>query len=204
MYTVRVDYLPLQMTRLEKLQKTNFNVFTTDDLVILWEVENRREAIESVKDYIRRGRMFSIKKGIYSLTKEYDTKELSQKLITPSYISYYTALGIHGIIFQKYSEIHSMASYSKTFDINNQKFIYHKTTPEVLHSQKGILIEANYTIANPERAICDSLYLNSNSAFDNLRNVDIEKLQQVAKIYKNKRLEKDIKGLIKHIEKDVK
>jgi len=204
MYTVRVDYLPLQMTRLEKLQKTNLNIFTTDDLVILWEVENRREAIESVKDYTRRGRMFSIKKGVYSLTKEYDIKELSQKLITPSYISYYTALGIHGIIFQKYSEIHCMASYSKTFDIKEQKFIYHKTTQEILHSQKGILIEANYTIANPERAVCDSLYLNSNSAFDNLRNVSIEKLQEVAKIYKNKRLEKDIEKLIQYIKKDVK
>ncbi len=192
------------MTRLEKLQKTNLNIFTTDDLVILWKVGNRREAIESVKDYIRRERIFSIKKGVYSLTKEYDSKELSQKLITPSYISHYTALGIHGIIFQKYSEIHSMAPYSKTFNINDQTFIYHKTTPEILHSQTGILSQENYTIASPERAICDSLYLNGDTAFDNLRNIDVTKLEEISKIYKNKRLEKDIERLIKHIQKDVK
>ncbi len=192
------------MTRLEKLQKTNLNIFTTDDLMILWEVSKRREIIESVKDYIRRERMFSVRKGIYSLAKEYNAKELSQKLITPSYISYYTALAVHGVIFQKYSEIHCMALYSKTFEIRDQKFIYHKVSPEILYSQKGILMETNHTIASPERAVCDSLYLNKNLAFDNLRNVDTESLQEIAKMYSNKRLEKDVEKLIKHIKKDVK
>ncbi len=204
MLSVRVDNLPLEMTRLEKLQKTNLNIFTTDDLIILWGVKNRREAVESAKDYIRRERMFSIKKGVYSLTKEYDIKELSQKLITPSYISYYTALGVHGIIFQKYSEIHCMALCSKTFNVNNQKFVYHKTNPRILHSQKGILMETNHTIASPERAVCDSLYLNSSLSFDNLRSINTGKLQEITEMYKNKRLKKDIEKLIKHIKENVK
>ncbi len=190
------------MTRLEILQKTKLNIFTTNDLVILWKVKNRREAIESIKDYMRRGRIYSIKRGVYSLNKEYDIKELAQKLISPSYISYYTALGTHGIIFQKYSEMHSMSLYSKTFEIDDQKYVYHKINSNILQSQEGVISNENYTIAGPERAICDSLYLNSNIAFDNLRNIDTIKLSKISKIYKNKRLEKDISELIKHINKN--
>lgn len=187
------------MTRLEILQKTGFNIFTTDDLMVLWDVTNRRDVIESIKDYIRRERMYSIKRGIYSLDKDYDVNELAQKLLSPSYISYYSALAIHGIIFQKYSEIHCFALYSKDFNINDQKFIYHKINEDVLSIQEGIISEGKYTIASAERAICDSLYLNKTIAFDNLRNIDIEKLEKISRIYSNKRLEKDIKKLIKQI-----
>lgn len=192
------------MTRIQILQNTNQNIFTTNDLVVLWKVENRRDAIESVKDYIRRKRMYPIKKGIYSLNKDYDSKELAQKLLSPSYISYYTALAIHGIIFQTYSDIHSISQISKTYDIDNQKYIYHKASENILYSQVGIVSSNNYTIASPERAICDSLYLNKDIAFDNLRNIDPLQLSKISKIYDNKRLEKDIKKLIKEIEENVK
>lgn len=185
------------MTRLEILQKTESNIFTTSDLMVLWSVSDRRDAIESVKDYIRRERMFSIKRGIYSLAKQYDVRELAQKLISPSYLSYYTALSVHGIIFQKYSEIHAFALYSKTIVINDQKFIYHKISNQILHIQEGIIVEKGYTIASSERAICDSLYLNKTLGFDNLRNIDVEKLVKISKIYENKRLENDIKKLVK-------
>lgn len=188
------------MTRLEILQKTELNVFTTSDLMVLWNISDRRDAIESVKDYVRRERMFSIKKGVYSLVKEYDEKELAQKLISPSYISYYTALAMHGIIFQKYIEIHSFALYSKTILLYDKKFIYHKMNAKILHIQEGLLIEDCYTVASPERAICDSLYLNKNIAFDNLRNIDIEKLKKISVIYGNKRLETDIQNLVKQIQ----
>jgi len=181
------------------LQKSKHNIFTTDDLMVWLEVANRRDIIESAKDYVRRCRLFSVRKGIYSLTAEYDVNELAQKLISPSYISYYTALAIHGIIFQKYSEIHCFSPYSKTYTVNNQKFIYHKMNQEILHVQDGIINLENYTIATPERAICDSLNLNKTIAFDNLRNVNSEKLESISKIYNNKRLEADVKKIIKQI-----
>lgn len=187
------------MTRLEILLKSKQNIFTTDDLMVLWKVSNRREIIESVKDYVRRQRLFPLRRGIYLLTREYNKNELAQKLISPSYISYYTALAIHGIIFQKYSEIHSFSPYSKTFVIDEQKYVFHMMSQEILHIQDGIMNFENYTIATPERAICDSLNLNKTIAFDNLRNVNIEKLESVSKIYKNKRLEADVKKLIDQI-----
>ncbi|MBW6441783.1 hypothetical protein K0B04_02640 [Patescibacteria group bacterium] len=184
------------MTKLEILQKTGLNVFTPDDLMVLWQSSDKRSVHESVKDYIRRERMFSIRRGIYLLNKEYDTFELAQKLISPSYISHYTALAYHGIIFQKYSDIHSFASYYKSITVDGKKFIYHKLKEEIFNIQDGLLITDKYTIAGPERAICDTLYLNKSIAFDNLRNIDTSKLKSISQIYNNKRLEDEVNTLI--------
>ena len=57
----------------------------------------------------------------------------------------------------------------------------------------------NYMIASKERAICDRLYLSKNYYFDNLENVNLEKLEIISEIY-NKRVILDIKKLIKNAE----
>lgn len=184
------------MTKLEILQKTGLNVFTPNDLMVLWQSSDKRSVHESIKDYVRRGRMFSIRRGIYLLNKDYDTFELAQKLISPSYISYYTALAYHGIIFQKYSEIHSFAPYPKSITLDGEKYVYHKFKESIFNIQDGLILTDKYTIAGPERSICDTLYLNKSVAFDNLRNVDLLKLKSISKIYNNKRLEDEINVLI--------
>lgn len=182
-------------TKYDLLIQTNKNIFNVDDLVAIWQSSKRRDALESIKGYIQRGKVFNLYKGIYSLRKDIDNFELAQKLYTPSYISYYSALALHGIIFQKYSDIHLCALNSKTIKINEQKFIYHKVKKSILYNRRGFLSEENYIIASPERAICDSLYLNKNITFDNLRNLDRKKILDISKFYQNKRLEKNIEKL---------
>jgi hypothetical protein len=54
-------------------------------------------------------------------------------------------------------------------------------------------------IATPERAICDRLYLSPNYYFDNLENIDKEKLLEISQIY-NKRVILEIKKLLKNAE----
>ena len=190
-----VYLVPYMATKYDLLIQANKNIFNVDDLVAIWQSAKRRDALESIKGYIQRGKIFNLYKGIYSLREDFDYFELAQKLFTPSYISYYSALALHGIIFQKYSDIHLYALDSKTIKINEQKFIYHKVKKNILYNQRGLLREKNYIIASPERAICDSLYLNKNIAFDNLRNLDIKKILDISKIYQNKRLEKNIEKL---------
>ena len=190
-----VYLVPYMATKYDLLIQTNKNIFNVDDLVAIWQSAKRRDALESVKGYIRRGKIFNLYKGIYSLRKDFDYFELAQKLFTPSYISYYSALALHGIIFQKYSDIHLCALDSKVIEINERKFIYHKIKKSILYNQRGLSNEKNYLIASPERAICDSLYLNKNSTFDNLRNLEREKMIAISKIYQNKRLERDIEEL---------
>lgn len=194
-----VYFVPQVMTRYDQLVKSGFNVFNVDDLVAIWSMSDRRDALESIKGYVKRGKIISVFKGIYALEKDYSKFELGQKLFTPAYVSYYSALAFHGIIFQQYEDIHLFAVNSKLLIIDDQKYIYHKVKNEVLNNDTDILNENHYAIASAERAICDSLYLNRTIAFDNLRGVDTQKLERISKIYNNKRLITDIQNLIKHI-----
>jgi predicted transcriptional regulator of viral defense system len=187
------------MTKYNLLLKSNKNVFTVDDLVLLWSSEDRRKALESVKGYIRAGKLFSVHKGVYSLDEEYSRFELAQKLYTPSYISYLTALAFHGIVFQYYEDIHLFAENSKNIEVGNEKYIFHKAKDRVLYNDKGIIQIDNYNIASPERAVCDSLYLNPNIGFDNLEQIDENKLTQISMIYENKLLIKRVSKLIENL-----
>ena len=187
------------MTKYDLLVKSGKKLFNVDDLVAIWSETDRRDALESIKGYVNRGKVFSLYKGIYSLEEDYNTLQLGQKLFTPSYISYYSALTIHGIIFQKYQDTHLFAETSKKILIDSNNYIYHKVKIDILLNRTGLVINNHYTIASKERAICDSLYINKGIAFDNLRDIDIDKLSSISKIYKNKRLERDVKKLIVQI-----
>ncbi len=186
------------MTKYEKLLKTGRIIFNVDDLMVIWQDSNRRVVLESIKGYIERGKIFPIFKGIYSIKSDYNQFELGQKLFTPSYISYYSALAYHGIIFQKYGTIHLFATQSKKIEVNGQDYIFHKVREDILLNTAGIVKDNNFTISSPERAVADSLYINHEIAFDNLSNLDKNKLSKLSSIY-NKRVESDIKKLIEEI-----
>jgi len=59
----------------------------------------------------------------------------------------------------------------------------------------GINYIDGYRIASIERAICDRIYLTPGYYFDNLRNVNWNVVEKIAKIYDNKRMLLDIKKL---------
>ncbi len=194
------------MTKIEKLLIHSNNVYTTQDLAVIWEISDKTKLWNIIRHYLRVNKLTRIHKGIYALTpttsvKPYTSFELGQKLITPSYISFYTALAKHGIISQYYENIHLAALISKSLQIDNQTFVYHKIKNSVFYDPTGIKDQTTYQIADPERAICDSLYLFPNLAFDNLDSIDTQKLSQIATIYHNKRLIQSVKKLIKITQK---
>lgn len=187
------------MSKIEKLYQSGKTVFTIKDLRIIWAEQNPDALKASVKYFVDAKKLQRLKKGIYSLPSGYEIFELSQKLISPSYISLETALQKHGIIFQYFSAITSIASYSRTFIINGQKFHYHSMKKEIFLNPSGIVKEKNYLIASPERAICDFIYLHGPSHFDNLNNIDIEALENVSGIYGKKSMANNIKKLVKKL-----
>jgi hypothetical protein len=72
---------------------------------------------------------------------------------------------------------------SRTRFIDDYKFDYHKIKNEILSNPIGIEHKANYSIASPERAFCDRLYLIPGFFFDNPYSLNINKLQEIAVIY---------------------
>ena len=109
-------------------------------------------------------------------------------------------LGIHGINFQYHESLHVMALASKTIQLpKGKKIMFHKLKNEILFNETGLQREDNYLLASPERAICDTLYLEPSYTFDNLQGINSELLTEIAKIYKNKALVKRIKKIAENI-----
>jgi predicted transcriptional regulator of viral defense system len=184
-------------TKAEILLSVPQAVFTVDDLAILWQMPDRSKLWESIKYYVRTKRLFTIQRGVYALSKEYSLFEAGIKIFPPAYVSFVTALAYHGALFQYTSEIHLMAQTSKKIELNTgQVFVYHQLKNRVLLNQQGIEKVDNYWIAGLERAICDTSYLVPDFVFEYLGNVDLDKLELMAKIYHNKALEERIADII--------
>lgn len=188
----------VRMTKLEKLVQSRNKVVTIQDLAVIWGVCERRKLLELIKYYVRKGRLKTLKNGVYAVSDDYDKFELAQKIVPVSYISFYSALAFHGIIFQFYEEIHSVSLATKHVEINNQLFFYHKVKSDIFFNSLGIEEKEHYTIASPERSVCDSLYLKPNLAFDNLSKLNHQKLIEISRYYGNKSLEGQIQKIIKN------
>lgn len=186
-------------TNIEKLLTSGKKVFTIDDLAVLWGINERRKLIERVKYYLREGRLVSVYKGVYAYG-DYSPLEVAQKLVPLSYISLYTAAQTHGLTFQYYATVFCMSLKSKKYALDDQTFEYHKVKESIFYNDLGLERSQGYTMANKERTICDLLYVYPDFAFDNLRKVDIFLLHDISMIYGNKRVERDVRRLIKTIE----
>lgn len=186
------------LKKIEQLLTSSQALFTTQDLSVIWQVSDKVSLYSSIQYYIRAGKLRRVHKGIYTLAqKEYDSLELAQKLVRPSYISFHTALAIHGINFQLYTTTHSIALKSKQLTVDQEKFAYHQLKDRVFYDSLGLEDKTTYFIAGPERAICDSLYLTPGLSFDILDKIDLDFLHRVSKIYDNQRLEADVDAIVK-------
>ena len=188
------------MTKMEKLLRSAQKVFTVNDLAVLWQSTNRRRLFEIIKYYVRVGRLYTISRGVYATEPQSNNLEVAMKLFSPAYISYVTALGIHGINFQYDASIHAMASASKTIRIfSGETFVYHQIKARILFNEAGLIKEAEYWIASPERAICDTLYLSPDFYFDHPNTLNVEKIRSLVSIYRNAALIKRVNELIANI-----
>lgn len=188
-------------TYIEKLITSGKKVFTTDDLAVIWQISDRDKLIQRIKYYLRNHRLIHIYKGIYAYG-EFTNLEVAQKLVPLSYVSLYTTAQIYGLTFQFYSTIFCLSLKSKKYEIDGQKYEYHKVKESIFCSDIGLIKQNGLTLASKERTICDLLYVYPNFAFDNLSGVNVLELSAIASLYSNKRLKKDIASLIEVINKE--
>ena len=190
------------MTKIEKLlSETPQTVFTIDDLAVLWNQPDRPRLARVVNYYVRTGRLHSVHKGVYALMEDYSPHEAAIKVFPPAYISFTTALGLHGAYFQYERNIHTMAQASKTITLKNgHTFVYHQLKDKILLNQEGIEKSDSFWLASLERAICDTSYLVPSFAFEYVQRADPGKLISLATIYDNQALVTRIRELCVVIE----
>lgn len=174
-----------------------------------------------VTDWVKKGVIFQLKRGLYTLKEEDRQAGLSRyflagQIYTPSYIGLETALSYYGIIPEAVHTITSMTT-KKTQTFNNPfgHFIYHHIKQELYGDYVKQQDEFGYSflIATAERAIVEFLYLRlrdikkfdedlfeTSFRFQNLETINCKKLQEIAKRFNKTKLSQAITLLIKTIE----
>lgn len=186
------------MKYLDKILNSEKTVFSYDDISILIGVENKNTIKSFIFRLLKNWILKSNFKGIYTLNK-YNIFEFASKLKKDSYISFETVLKQNWIIFQDYSNTIFLASNNSiSKQVDNIYFKYNKIKDDILYNPLWIINKWNYLIASSERAICDRLYLSSNYYFDNLENINKDKLIEISKIY-NKRVILEVNKLLKNV-----
>lgn len=181
----------------QKLYETGKTVFTLNDLALNWGITSRPVLLNRVNYWSKKDKLISLKRGLYALNPNYSKYEVAQKLLTPSYISLHTVLAMEGLVFQYDPSIYCVANLSRKFKVGEDAYIYKKVKDDILYNKAGILDKGGYFIASKERAFLDQLYLVSNYYFDNLDDLDWDKVFQILPIYGIANLEKVVRSYAK-------
>jgi len=171
-----------------KLYQTSKTVLSIKDLALIWQENNQNNLNAKCAYYVKQKNLIRLTRGVFAKNKDYKPKELATSIYLPSYVSFETVLREAGIIFQHYDTIFAAAKWSKTMTIDKHTFTFRKLKDLVLFNSIGVINKENYSIATPERAFLDMIYLFPNYYFDNLRPIDWKKCEEVVKIYDNKQM----------------
>lgn len=176
----------------------NKTVFTFKDISLIWGDGDKKATIAGVNYYVKTGELYRIRRGIYAKDKNYDKLELATRIFIPSYVSFETVLTQAGINFQFYKKITAASYQTREIVIDGQTYSYKKIKDFVLTNSVGIGHKDESSIASPERAFLDTIYIHKDYHFDNLGSLNWDKVFEILPIYKNKRMTRKVNEFFEH------
>jgi hypothetical protein len=187
--------------------KTNFlnilrsksTVFTFKEILISSRLVEADLLKRRLNYYVKKGELYSIRRGLYAKDKNYDRLECATKIFIPAYVSFETVLAEAGIVFQHHNKIFVATYQTKEIECDNQMYSFKKIKDDILTNTVGLENRGNYFVATKERAFLDVLYLNKEYHFDNLTPLDLKKVQVLLPIYNNKRMVNQVKKYTKQL-----
>lgn len=178
---------------LAKLFQSPKTVFTSKELALIWNETSQNNLKAKIYYYVKNRALVRLWRGVYAKTQDFEPKELATSLYSPSYISFETVLREAGMIFQYYETIFAAGPWNKELQIDKYEFNFRHLKKTVLYNPVGIITRNNFSIASPERAFLDMLYVAPEYYFDNLDKLDWKKCYELVKIYDNKQLGRRLK-----------
>lgn len=178
---------------LAKLYRSTKTILTNKDIALIWEETNPANLRAKIAYYVKQGALIRLTRGVFAKDKNYNLKELATSLYTPSYVSFETVLREAGIIFQHDDTMFVAGSWTKTVVIDTHTIHFRKLKDVVLFNASGVKNEKTYSIATPERAFLDTLYLFPAYSFDNLRPLHWDACFTLVPLYGNQQLVKRLK-----------
>ena len=166
------------------LLKQNRQIFSTNDLAILWQIVNRNTLRTTIKRYLANQTLFSIRRGLYSVVP---LNKLDPKLLGTSYVngfcyvSLQTVLAENGLINQQPRAITLIGARSQTFSLAGNEYICKKMKPLYLQNLEGISLDEDYPQATLARAIADIWYYNSRFYLDHAQTRFIKQAKAISK-----------------------
>lgn len=192
-----MDKIPTKGEYLEVLLRSTKTIFSTKDAALLWNENDNLVVTDRLKKYVKAGKLVRAYRGLYAKDKNYDQFELATRIYTPSYVSFETVLTREGVNFQYYGNIFVASYVNREIAVGEQKVTFVRMKDYVLSNTTGIEHKDGYAIATRERAFLDRVYVSKDYHFDNLANLNWDKVFEILPIYHNKRLEKKIKEYFK-------
>lgn len=192
-----MDKIPTKGEYLETLLRSPQTIFSTKDAALLWNENDNSIVTDRLKKYVKSGKLFRAYRGLYAKDQKFDYFELATRIYTPSYISFETVLTREGVNFQYYGNIFVASYINREILIGEQKVTFVRTKDYVLSNTSGIEHTDGYAIATRERAFLDRVYVSKDYHFDNLANLNWDKVFEILPIYHNKRLDKKVKQYFK-------
>ena len=153
--------------KLKILMDSKKTVFRAKDLQSLWR-ENPRNTVIYAKRMVDKNLILKLAKGYYALNKEYSVYELANLIISPSYVSFNSALLFWGVCFQVSDTAQSVSLLNYQKKIGDKNYKYQSMKRDLFFNAEGIDSKNNVSVASPERALLDSFY------FGVIANVDAQ------------------------------
>lgn len=172
-------------------------VFSSKDIALLWHESNTAAARVRLHYYIQKGDLVRIRHGLYAKSQNYNKLELATRILTPAYVSFETVLVKEGLIFQYYEPIFVASYATRDITIDQQVYSFRKIKNGILTDISGVTHANETSIASRERAFLDTLYVNVDFHFDNLRSLNWDLVFQTLPIYHNQRMTKIVNLLYK-------
>lgn len=179
----------------KKLDKLNINLLTPLEFKRIFGVSGN-SAQHFLAKYAKRGLFLRFKKGIYvNRLKMPPLFFIANKLYTPSYISFESALSYYQIVPETiYSITSATPKPTREFGVENYHLLYRRIKKESFAGYRPIQIEGKTVlIATPEKAVVDFYYFVALGKREppgriDFRKVDKGKLLEFAELFKNKKL----------------
>ena len=192
-----MDNKPTKGKYLEVLLRSPKTIFSSKDVSLLWGEGSDEVIKKRLNKYVTAGKLIRVRRGLYAKDKNYNRFELATRINTPSYISFETVLTREGVNFQYYGNIFVASYLNREVSVGEQKITFVRTKDYVLSNTTGIEHKDGYAIATRERAFLDRIYVSKDYHFDNLANLNWDKVFEILPIYHNKRLDKKVKEYFK-------
>ena len=170
-------------------------VFTFKEILLASGETNPNLLKSRLNYYVKKGELYSVRRGVYAKDRNYNRLELATKIYTPSYVSFETVLREAGITFQYYERIFVASYITREIIADGQTYEYKRIKDSFLTNPAGIEKKEGYLIASPERAFLDVLYRTKSYHFDNLRSLNWDKVFALLPLYANMRMEKAVKKI---------